>query len=199
MYVIFLIDFWAMTTWLLVITFFNPTTCSVTSTTWKSLRDVQMWTGYGVTEDSNIQSVQCVFAFCVCCTSLCVCGGYYACTCRWWLLNELYLVTSRTKLCTWKNLDTVYVKIFAWQNFCQPQIPLYCRNIWGNKFRQCSEGHHILYVIINTGQKNLCGKISPMRADGEIGKNFLLAKISAYTVCTSMLSYTQFHYFFLNL
>ena len=49
--------------------------------------------------------------------------------------------------------NTVYVKIFAWQKFCQPQIPLYCRNIWWNKFSPCGKGRHILYVIINTGQK----------------------------------------------
>ena len=66
----------------------------------------------------------------------------------------------------------------------QPQMPLYCRNIkfGGINFRQCGKGRHILYVIINTGQKIRVIKISPMRADGKIGENFLLAKISAYTV-----------------
>ena len=52
----------------------------------------------------------------------------------------------------------------------------------GIKFRQCHKGYHILYVIINTGQKICVIKISSMRADGEIGKNFLLAKISMHTV-----------------
>ena len=53
----------------------------------------------------------------------------------------------------------------------------------GINFRQCGKGRHILYVIINTGKKKIrIIKISPMRADGEIGENFLLAKISAYTV-----------------
>ena len=37
--------------------------------------------------------------------------------------------------------------------------------------------------MINTGQKIHAIKILPIRAGGEIGENFLLAKISAYTVC----------------
>ena len=52
----------------------------------------------------------------------------------------------------------------------------------GINFRQCGKGCHILYVIINTRQKICMIKISPMRADGEIGENFLLAKISTYIV-----------------
>ena len=40
----------------------------------------------------------------------------------------------------------------------------------------------MLCVIINTGQKNSQINISPMRAGGEIGENFLLVKISGYTV-----------------
>ena len=47
---------------------------------------------------------------------------------------------------------------------------------------QYGKGHHILYVIINTGQKILWIKLLPTRAGGEIGKNFLLVKISTYTV-----------------
>jgi hypothetical protein len=45
-------------------------------------------------------------------------------------------------------------------------------------FRQCGEGHHILYAIFNTGQKISVINFSPMRAGGEIGENFLLAKIT---------------------
>ena len=41
------------------------------------------------------------------------------------------------------------------------------------------KGHHVLYVIVNTGQKNLWIKFSPIRAGGE---NFLPAKISSYMV-----------------
>ena len=76
----------------------------------------------------------------------------------------------------------IWQKIFARQKFHQPQLPLYYRNIWWNKFHQCGKGRHILNVIINMGQKIRAIKISPMRADGEIGKNFLLVKISTYTV-----------------
>ena len=68
------------------------------------------------------------------------------------------------------------------EKFRQPQIPLYCRNIGGINFCQCGKGRHILYVIINTGQKIHVIKISPMRADGKIGENFLLVKISAYGI-----------------
>ena len=39
----------------------------------------------------------------------------------------------------------------------------------------------MLYVIINTRQKNSQVKISPMRAGGENGENFLLVEISGYT------------------
>ena len=66
----------------------------------------------------------------------------------------------------------------------------------------CGEGHHILYVIINTGQKNSQIKILPTRIGGKIGENnhFHLAKISGYTVsprleldlfCASYIIYNQ--------
>ena len=40
----------------------------------------------------------------------------------------------------------------------------------------------MLYIIVNTGQKIYGTKFSPTRPGGEIGKNFLLMKISSYTV-----------------
>ena len=55
-------------------------------------------------------------------------------------------------------------------------------------FYQCGKGHHILCAIINTGQKIHVIKISPMRADGEVGENFVLAKISVYTVPNFMVN-----------
>ena len=68
------------------------------------------------------------------------------------------------------------------KNFANPRY-LCIAEIFGDIiFHQCGKGHHILYVIINTGQKIHVIKISPMRADGEIGENFLLEKISVYTV-----------------
>ena len=74
-------------------------------------------------------------------------------------------------------------KISLDKNFAKPSY-LYITKIFGEiNFRICGKGHHILNVIINTGQK-ICGiKFSPIRADGEIGETFLLAKISVYTVC----------------
>ena len=68
------------------------------------------------------------------------------------------------------------------KNFAEPSYLCIAEIFGGINFRQCGKGHHILCVIINTGQKIHVIKISPMRADGEIGKNFLLAKISAYMV-----------------
>ena len=46
-----------------------------------------------------------------------------------------------------------------------------------------AKGHHILYAIFNTGQTISMIKFSPMSEGGEIGENFLLAKISTCTVC----------------
>ena len=68
------------------------------------------------------------------------------------------------------------------KNFAKPSYYCITEIFSGINFRQCGKGCHILYVIINTGQKIRVIKILPMRADGEIGKNFLLAKISMYTV-----------------
>ena len=60
-------------------------------------------------------------------------------------------------------------------------------------YHQCGKGCHIfyMYTLTNTGQrKNL-----PMRAGGKIvqlGKNFLLTKISAYTAFTFTISSEKF-------
>ena len=51
----------------------------------------------------------------------------------------------------------------------------------GINFRQYGKDCHMLNVIVNTGQK-FVKQISPTRSDGEIDENFLLAKISGYTV-----------------
>ena len=75
-----------------------------------------------------------------------------------------------------------YDKIFAGQNFAKPSYLCIAEIFSETNFCQCSKGCHILNVIINTGQKIHAIKISPRRADGEIGESFLLAKISAYTV-----------------
>ena len=59
----------------------------------------------------------------------------------------------------------LYMEIFTGQKFRQAQL----------KFHQCGKGRHVLYAVINEGQKN---KISPMKANDEI---FLVVKISTYT------------------
>ena len=69
------------------------------------------------------------------------------------------------------------------KNFTKPSYLCIAEIFGGIHFRQCCKGHHILNVIINTGQTIRAIKISPIKANGEIGKNFLLAKISTYTVC----------------
>ena len=55
----------------------------------------------------------------------------------------------------------------------------------GINFRQCGKGRHILFVIINTGQKICVIKISQMRADGEIGENFRVYGIKLWCCCNS--------------
>ena len=80
------------------------------------------------------------------------------------------------------NRFTVYNKISLNKNFAKLSYLCIAEIFGGINFRQCCEGRHILNVIINTGQKIHAIKISPIRADGKIGENFLLAKISVYTI-----------------
>ena len=88
-------------------------------------------------------------------------------------------------------INTVYVKIFAWQKFRQPHLRI-AEIFGGINFHQCGKGHHILYVITNTGQKIRVIKISPMRADGEIGEKFLHAKYGNCTLTESPYTLMQF-------
>ena len=44
------------------------------------------------------------------------------------------------------------MEIFAGQNFCQAQLSLYYRKFVENFFK-CRKHHHILYAILNVGQK----------------------------------------------
>ena len=75
-----------------------------------------------------------------------------------------------------------YRKFLLDKNFTKPRYLCIAEIFDGINFHQCGIGRHILYVITNTGQKIRVIKISPIRADVEIGENFLLAKISEYTV-----------------
>ena len=54
--------------------------------------------------------------------------------------------------------------------FTKPSHLCVAETFGGINFCQCGKGRHILYVIINTGQKICVIKILPMRADGKIGK-----------------------------
>ena len=93
-----------------------------------------------------------------------------------------YLKCTVNILSTIEGVDYCIRQNFRWTKFRQAQL-LCIAEIFGEiNFRQCSKGRHILNVIINTGQKIRTIKILPIRADGEIGEIFLLAKISAYTV-----------------
>ena len=68
------------------------------------------------------------------------------------------------------------------ENFRQAQYLCIAVIFRGINFCHYSKGWHIHNVIFNTGRKFADTKlISPMRADGGIGENFLLAKISGYT------------------
>ena len=69
------------------------------------------------------------------------------------------------------------------KHFAIPSYPCITEIFAGITFRQCGKGPHIFCVIISTGQKIRWIKISPMHAGGEIGENFLLAKIFSYRVC----------------
>ena len=80
---------------------------------------------------------------------------------------------------------TVYDKFLLDKIFAKPSYLCIAEIFNGINFCQCGKGCHILNVIINTGQKICMIKISPIRADGKISQNFLLAKISTYTVCYS--------------
>ena len=71
------------------------------------------------------------------------------------------------------------------KNFANPSYLCIAEIFGGINFHQCGKGRHVLNVIINMGQKTHVIKISPIRTDGEIGENFLLAKISAYTVSST--------------
>ena len=63
------------------------------------------------------------------------------------------------------------------------QLPLYCRKLVEKIFANVvNAGCHILYAIFNTGQIISMIKLLLIRAGGETGKNFLLAKISMHTV-----------------
>ena len=71
--------------------------------------------------------------------------------------------------------------------FTKPRYLCIAEIFSGINFRQCGEGCHILYVIINTEQI----KISPTRAGGKIGENFFLVKIFGYTVHAVCLDFAK--------
>ena len=61
--------------------------------------------------------------------------------------------------------------------FIKPHILLYCRS---QNVHQCSQGRHILYlIIIKLMTKISVANFLPMIAGGEIGEHYPLAKISS--------------------
>ena len=90
----------------------------------------------------------------------------------WWLLPYM-----------WKfSLD---------KNLTKPSYHCIAEIFGGINFRQCGKDH-ILFVIINTGQKIGMIKISPMRADGEINENFLLKQTVLTYWCKRVEKYLLF-------
>ena len=86
-----------------------------------------------------------------------------------------------------------YCILYTWthylldKNFTKPSY-LGRKSSW-KMFCQCGKGCYILYAIFNTRQKIIVIRILPMRADGKIGKKFLLAKFLCmwYIYCNKLL------------
>ena len=93
--------------------------------------------------------------------------------------SNIWRSQARTR---WEYNIPYTTKISLDKNFAKPSYFCIAEIFCGIYFRQCGKGPHILNVMINTGQKIHAIKISPIRADCEIGETFLLAKISAYAV-----------------
>ena len=72
-------------------------------------------------------------------------------------------------------------------NFAKPSYLCIAEIFGGVNFHQCGKGCHILYVIINTGQKIHVIKILPMRADA------ILSMISPKILDTSSPSRAEIH------
>ena len=82
--------------------------------------------------------------------------------------SQYYEFNVPTYMC--KNNNIPYTWKFSLdKNFAKPSYLCIAEIFYGC---QCGKGCHILYVIIKTGQKIHMIKISPMQADGEIGKIF---------------------------
>ena len=89
------------------------------------------------------------------------------------MLAKVSARSNRSEALQAKKL-TIYCicEIFAGKKFGQPQLPLYCRKFLWKSFHECGEGRHVLFAIINTGQKISMITFLTTRAGGEIGKNF---------------------------
>ena len=86
-------------------------------------------------------------------------------------MERFRCVCSVISVCTYMYL---IAEDFYWTKYRQTHLPLYCNAVKVT----------ISSMIVNTGQKNTRIKILPMRTGGEIGKIFLVVKISSYTVST---------------
>ena len=145
----------------------------------------------------------CVVFGTVCCWDVSSFGSFY----RDGTSYRLYLCSPKKVVClcvcVWVGgCGTIIIIPYSRfisldKNFAQPSCLCIAENIqWGNCC-PCSKGRHRLHVIINTGQKIRGINISPMRAGGKKGENFLQTKISGYTVLScccvhiSCITFTQ--------
>ena len=74
-------------------------------------------------------------------------------------------------------------KTFEGEKCCKALVPLYCRNILRILF-----AFNTVKVTISFMRKIHGYKFSPVRAGGKNGENFLLVKISGYTVLNMTLN-----------
>ena len=84
----------------------------------------------------------------------------------------------------WKHIHNIWPKNFGGQNFYQAQLPLYCRNTGKFYFFQYGKDHCLLYIITYTELR----KNKFVRANESRWQNFLLVKISSYTVIEGSMS-----------
>ena len=97
------------------------------------------------------------------------------------MLAKVSARSNRSEALQAKKL-TIYCicEIFAGQKFGQPQLPLYCRNFLWKSFHDCGEGRHVLFAIINTGQKNLHDNIFDNKSRWRNWQKFLQRVLTAF-------------------
>ena len=104
---------------------------------------------------------------------------------RLWLQLYVYLLVLPSLLTSSVALYAyvlLYHRAVAGQSFSQPSYVCITEIISGINFHPCGKDCHRTYVIIKTGQKISRLKVSPMRAGGKKGDDFLQAKLLLYCI-----------------